>query len=251
MRHWPRGSCRQTLLGQLVTLVFGYATAATVQYPFGTIGTGAVVATATTSGDITASDLTDHASGTGALSQSNLLASNRAYDASLAADTIWLSCHRESDAQTPVAAGGNSETTWMSFSVCPHSGGALDFSSATLALTTHALSTLYGTTGGDWTLYTACSALSAPYFSASGDTTSLGTQAGASVSGAGQTTSALTWSLASHGVQWACSTFVLDVVTTGAANGVTAQRAIGMSDFVLSVAFVAPVRVEVEGEGEG
>ena len=132
--------------------------------------------------------LIDHATGTGALGSSNLGTNNRRYDASL--DAVFFSAKRESDAQTPIVAGGNSQTTWMTFSVCPNSGvDYLDYSSATLSIETHAKSTLGGTTGGKWTLYrsSAASSDSAPYFSTSGSTVAVGvgTQMGAQQSGAG------------------------------------------------------------------
>ena len=184
---------------------------------------------------ITATTLVDRATGTGAMGQSNLHGFNRLYDANMAPSAVFFSSNRESDLQTPIAAGGNSETTWMTFEVCP-TRGMVDFSAATFSCTTRAYCTLgssSGRTSGSWTLYASTSGASPPYFSSS--TTSLGSRAGASVENSGHSVLNVEWSLNSLGRQSSCVGFALDVVATGKTNGVTAQRSHGIGNLKMTI----------------
>ena len=207
--------CWSRSWAHLLPLLFVSARSATVtiQYPF----TGSDLSTLNptlSAASVTATALADQATGTGALGLANTHNQNRVYLANVAANVLWVSANRESDAQTPIAAGGNSETTWVAFSVCPATGWKLDFSTGTLSITTHALSTLGGTsvTSGDWAIYHAIGG-SAPFFSTSGQTVRVGsTQAGASVTGSGQGTAQLQWSLSGVGEASACVDILLDVV---------------------------------------
>lgn len=172
------------------------------------------------------SPLTDEATGNGALSSGNQTATNR----TLATDGrsggyIAFSANRESDAETPLLAGGNNESTWSTFTITPQAGQTADFSTGTALLESYSGSSLAGEVSADWTLY---------YSTASNLTwQSLGTQSGANSVTHGGGPTLLTWDLAPIGSQTAPVAFLLDPQSTGATNGSVGQRWIGFDNLTV------------------
>lgn len=182
-------------------------------------------------------DLIDEATGTGALGGSNQDTANRNLISGLDGDYLRFGSNRESDAQTPIASGGNDESTWTTFTVTPDSGGgAIDFNGGTAVIDTYANHStgLGGTVTADWTLY---------YSTDGGSSwTSLGTFAGAGTTGPGQVVGpvGLSWDLSSLGNQTAPVDFILDPVSTGSTNGSDGQRGVGFDNLVLTAGSVTP-----------
>ncbi len=178
--------------------------------------------------------LIDQATGTGALGGSNQSGSNRGLVSGSDANYLRLSSNRESDGQTPLAAGGNDESTWLTTTVSAANPAAIfDFDGATASLDSYAASGLTGTTSADWTLYHSTNG--------GASWTSLGTQAGASIGGAGSAGPVpLVWDLSPIGSVAGEVRFLLDPVSTGSTNGTAAQRSIGFDNFVIGVSSIAP-----------
>lgn len=224
---------------QICTLSFGLALA--------TSGQAAVVASytfdpntvaddvASVTDDVSAqtdwstSSLIDQATGIGALSASNQTGTNRTVTTGATANMLSLSSNREGDAQTPVLAGGDNESTWMSFTITPGAGINLDFSGNSATVDTYAnQGGLGGTVSADWTLY----------FSTDGGTswTSLGTNAGAATTGGNQNIGpvALSWDLSAIGSQTSAIDLIIDPVSTAATNGNVAQRGVSFDNLVVN-----------------
>lgn len=184
--------------------------------------------------DFTTSALTDNATGTGAMSQSN----SHHYNRKRISSSSWVlgfSSNRENDAQTPVASGGNNESTWVSFTVTASNGKVFDFSNQSATVDTFVSSTITGTTSANWTLY----------YSLDGGNSysSLETLAGASRSGSGSAgPKKLTWSLSPIGNGVERVDFILDPTTTGfLANGVFDQRGTSFDNLTVNANINDPV----------
>lgn len=170
----------------------------------------------------TTSNLLDQATGTGALNASNQAGSNRVLASGPTGNYLQLSGNREGDAATPIAAGGNNESTWTLFTVSPQTGGgAVDYTGGSATVDTFANSSL-GLTTAEWTLY----------YSTDGGTswTSLGSFAGAETTTGLAGPVALTWDLTAIGSQSGPVTFAIDPVNSGANNGNSAQRGVGFDN---------------------
>ena len=198
--------------------------------------------------DWTTSILLDEATGTGASSSSNQGGLNRSLIAGLDGDYLRFSSNRESDAQTPLASGGNDESTWTTFTVTPDSGGGeINFAGGTAVIDTYANhdASLGGTVTADWTLY---------YSTDGGSSwTSLGTLTGAGTTGSGQFVGpvGLSWDLSSLGNQTAPVDFILDPVSTGSTNGSDAQRGVGFDNLVVTAGSVTPGTAGFESWASG
>ncbi|BCX46121.1 hypothetical protein HAHE_00290 [Haloferula helveola] len=181
--------------------------------------------------DWTTGDLTDAATGNGALGASNQAAANRDLTGGLEGNFLRLSSNREGDAQTPLAAGGNDESTWSTTTVAAFgSGGSIDFTGGIALVDTYAFTNLGSNTAADWTLY---------YSTDGGATwTSLGTSSGAATSDGLSLPIGLSWDLSTIGNATVPVTFLLDPVSTGGTNGSAAQRSIGFDNFLISAASV-------------
>ncbi len=183
--------------------------------------------------DWTTTDLTDQATGIGALSGSNQAGSNRKTNDFGTTPTIQFSSNRESDAETPLASGGDNESTWTTFTVSASGGNALDFDGQLATADTFAEGTgLGGTVSADWTLY----------YSLDGGVnwTSLGTETGASIGGNGgeSAATAVSWSLTSIGTQTSVA-FLLDPVSTGSTNGNVSQRGVAVGNLEVNATVTA------------
>ncbi|MCB1131549.1 MAG: choice-of-anchor D domain-containing protein, partial [Verrucomicrobiae bacterium] len=182
----------------------------------------------------TTGDLTDLATGAGALSQGNQAAANRTLFAGVSGNFLAFSSNREGDAQTPLASGGNDESTWTTFTVTPESGGSINFTGGTAAIDTYARTDQGSNTAADWTLY----------YSTDGGSvwSSLGTLAGAATGTTNGTTGpiGLRWDLSSIGSQAGPVQFILDPVSTGATNGVATQRSVGFDNLFITAGTVTP-----------
>lgn len=174
-------------------------------------------------------NLTDHATGTGALSSDNQHQNNRTIVDSPVAH-LRLSSRRESDGQTPVEPGGDNHSTWLTFHVTPDAGHAIDFSAATLAIDTFANSSLSGETSAKWTLYHR--------LDDSPNWTAMGTFQGASVTGPGAAGPlTLQWALSGIGSTNDTVHFLIDPQTADfGTNGVVGQRGIGLGNIRLDLA---------------
>ncbi|MBK1825961.1 beta strand repeat-containing protein [Haloferula rosea] len=181
------------------------------------------------------SGLIDQATGTGALAGSNQGPDNRGIYTGSTGNYLGFSANRESDGQTPILAGGNSESTWVRFSVAPEAGtGLIDFSGGTASFDAYTFNILGGTVSVDWTLY----------YSMDGGSswTALTTQAGTASAG-GTATVPLSWDLTSIGSRTTAVDFALDPVSTGSTNGSDGQRHVGVDNLIItagSVGMVAP-----------
>lgn len=189
-------------------------------------------ADASSQGDWTTTDLTDLATGIGALSASNQGGANRKTNDFGTTPTIQFSSNREGDAQTPLAPGGNNESTWTTFTITASSGKLLDFAGQTATADTFAEGTgLGGTVSADWTLY----------YSLNGGTswTSLGSETGASIGGSGgeSAATAVSWDLGAIGSQ-ATVVFLLDPSSTGATNGNVSQRGVAVGNLEVNATIV-------------
>lgn len=179
------------------------------------------------------SNLSDEATGTGALSGSNQGNNNRGIASGLFGNYLGFSSARENDAQTPLAGGGDNETTWTTFSTTPDAnGGAIDFTGGIAVVDTYAFTSLSSNTAADWTLY----------FSLDGGSswTSLGTLTGAATSNATTQTVGLNWDLSPIGNQTGSVDFILDPVSTGDTNGSDGQRRVGFDNLVITAGSVTP-----------
>jgi hypothetical protein len=178
-------------------------------------------------------DLTDMATGTGALGAGNQTGANRDLPSGLTGNYLRLSSNREGDAQTPLLGGGNDESTWTTFSVAPDSGGgSIDFTGGLAVVDTYASTTIGGNTATDWTLY----------YSIDGGTTwlSLGTFPGAATGNGQSAPLSLGWDLSGIGNVTTPVGFILDPVSTGATNGTAAQRGTGFDNLILTAGSVTP-----------
>lgn len=179
----------------------------------------------------TTSDLLDQATGTGAISASNQAGGNREVLSGPTGNLLLFSCNRESDGQTPVTPGGNSESTWTTFSVTPESGGSIDFDGGSLTIDTFATTSL-GAASANWSLY----------YSTNGGTSwnLIAGFPGASSAAGLSAAVPITWNLTSLGTVSGEIQFALDPVATSATNGVAVQRGIGFDNLVLTAAAVNP-----------
>ncbi|MCH7227120.1 beta strand repeat-containing protein [Haloferula sp. A504] len=182
----------------------------------------------------TTGDFVDEATGTGAIGASNQATANRDRTPGLNGTYLNFSCARESDAQTPVLAGGNNESTWTTFTVTPDAGGGeIDFTGGAAVVDTYANTDQGSNTAADWTLY----------YSTDGGTswTSLGTQTGQATAVNGTFGPlGLSWDLTPVGIRTAPVDFILDPVATGATNGITSQRGVGFDNLVITAGSVTP-----------
>lgn len=171
------------------------------------------------------SDLLDQATGTGALSAGNRDGANRSLSSGPTGSLVLFSCNRESDAQTPLAAGGNDESTWTTASISPAPGGTIDYTGGALTIDTFATTSLGGASA-DWSAY----------YSIDGGSswTLLDTFVGASSSGGLSEATPLSWDLSALGVQAGEIVFALDPVTTSGSNGNVFQRGIGFDNFEIT-----------------
>lgn len=188
----------------------------------------------TTLADVVLGSLTDMATGLGALGAGNQTATNRALATGVNGSYLNFSSNRESDAQTPVAAGGSNEATWTTVSIAPEPGGGqINFAGGSAVIDTYANTDLGSNTAANWTLY---------YSTDSGSTwTPL------SAAAAGQATTAgtkgplgITWDLSVIGNQTAPVLFALDAVSTGNTNGSVTQRGVGFDNFVITAGSITP-----------
>lgn len=188
----------------------------------------------TTLAAVVLGSLTDRATGIGSLSASNQGGSNRTISTGINGNYLNFSCGRESDAQTPVAAGGNSETTWTTVSVAPQPGGGqINFTGGAAVIDTYASTSLGDNTAANWTLY---------YSTDSGSTwISLGTSAGQSTTTNGtKGPLGITWDLSGIGNQTSEVLFALDAVATGNTNGAVSQRGVGFDNLVITAGSITP-----------
>jgi autotransporter-associated beta strand protein len=196
---------------------------------------GAVVdIDSTTLADVVLESLTDQATGLGALSASNQGASNRTLATGINGSYLNFSCAREADAQTPVASGGNNETTWTTVSVAPEPGGGqINFTGGSAVIDTYANTDQGTNTAASWTLY---------YSTDSGSTwISLGTSAGQStVTNGTKGPLGINWDLSAIGNQTAPVLFALDAVSTGGTNGNVTQRGVGFDNWVITAGSITP-----------
>ena len=181
----------------------------------------------------TTSILLDNATGTGALGQGNQSGTNR----TLSGDRLLLSSAREGDAQTPLAAGGNNESTWMSFTVTADSGTTFDFTDQDMIFNVSS-GTLIGSGGvsADWSVYYSLDGGSSINL--------LSTQAGPSVPGSdgvsfNEADFGLTYDLTAVGSAVSNVEFYIDPVSTGRVNGSVGQRRVGIRDLQVN-AIVVP-----------
>ena len=142
---------------------------------------------------------------------------------------------READDQTPLDQAWQGASTWVAFTVAPTAAdAAIGFTGGSATLDTYAWSSLGGNTSSNWTLY----------FSTDdgGSWTSLGTRAGALITGSGTAGPLnLGWDLSQIGSPTGPVRFILDPSTAGfATNGSIGQRAVGCENLVLTVASIAP-----------
>ncbi|WP_058556584.1 hypothetical protein [Thiohalocapsa sp. ML1] len=175
----------------------------------------------------TTSLLLDNATGTGAVTAGNQELANRDLLTGSTGNYLAFSANRESDTGRPTGSIGKS--TWLTFSITPSAGVALDFVGQVATLDTYAFNNLpANVSSADWTLY----------YSLDGGAawTSLSTFAGASANASAGTVgpTALSWLLTPLGLRSAAVDFLLDPVTTGAANGVTTQRSVGFDNLVVN-----------------
>lgn len=188
----------------------------------------------TTLAAVVLGSLTDKATGIGAASASNQGGSNRVLSTGVNGSYLNFSSNREGDAQTPVAAGGNNETTWTTVSIAPEPGGGqINFTGGSAVIDTYANTDQGNNTAANWTLY---------FSTDSGSTwTSLGTSAGQSTTTNG-TKGALgiTWDLSVIANQSAPVLFALDAVSTGGTNGTVTQRGVGFDNLVITAGSITP-----------
>jgi len=180
----------------------------------------------------TTSDLTDLATGNGALSSSNQGNNNRGTSAGFYGNYLALSSAREGDAQTPLAGGGNNESTWTTFTITPDEGGGeIDFTGGTAVVDTYAATDQLTNTGADWTLY----------YSLDGGSswTSLGTLTGATTTSTTEVLG-LKWDLSPIGNQTIPVDFIIDPVSTGNTNGTANQRRVGFDNLIVTAGSVTP-----------
>lgn len=184
--------------------------------------------------DVVLGSLTDMATGLGAVSASNQGTANRALGTGVNGSYLNFSCAREFDAQTPVAAGGNNETTWTTVSIAPEPGGGqINFTGGSAVIDTYANTDQGNNTAANWTLY---------YSTDSGSTwTSLGTSAGQSTTTNGtKGPLGINWDLSVIGNQSAPVLFALDAVATGNTNGTVTQRGVGFDNLVITAGAITP-----------
>jgi autotransporter-associated beta strand protein len=196
---------------------------------------GAVVdIDSTTLADVVLGSLTDNATGLGALGAGNQTVTNRTLATGINGSYLNFSSNRESDAQTPVAAGGNNKATWTTVSVAPQPGGGqINFTGGSAVIDTYANTDLGNNTAADWTLY---------YSIDSGSTWfSLGTSAGQSTTTNGtKGPLGITWDLSVIGNQSSPVLFALDAVSTGNSNGTVTQRGVGFDNLVITAGSITP-----------
>jgi hypothetical protein len=190
----------------------------------------------------TTSDLTDLATGIGALSASNQGGANRKINSFGTTPTIQFSSNREGDGQTPLAAGGNNESTWITFTVSATGANTLDFTGQVATAETFAEGTgLGGSVSADWTLY----------FSLDGGSSwsALGTETGASIGGSGGESSATAvgWALSGIGASQTTVDFILDATSTGSTNGNVSQRGVAVGNFEVNAVIVPEPAVSLLG----
>ncbi|MCP5543085.1 MAG: hypothetical protein H7A49_04175 [Akkermansiaceae bacterium] len=185
-----------------------------------------------TPGNVGAGDLTDQATGNGALSSPNQGTSNRAVQPLDGTNVLWFSSNREGDGETPLASGGNDESTWITFDVTPSPGHEIDFTDGTLFLRSFARTTLGSATSADWKLH-ASSDGGATYQFVDG-------AAGASTSDGSVAALELALDLSSLGVRSGSIRFAIDPVSTGGLNGNVVQRGVGVDDIMLAATVVEP-----------
>lgn len=186
--------------------------------------------------DWTTTLLLDEATGIGAVSVGNQDVNNRAIAAGKNGNYLNFSSNREGDTQTPLASGGDDESTWTTFTVSPDAGGgAINFTGGFAVIDTYANINLTtpNNTAADWTLY----------YSINGGTTwtSLGTQAGQATAVNGTFGPlGLTWDLSPIGNVTSAVDFILDPVATGGTNGTVGQRGVGFDNLVITASSVTP-----------
>lgn len=188
----------------------------------------------TTLADVVLGSLTDNATGLGALGAGNQTVTNRTLATGINGSYLNFSSNRESDAQTPVAAGGNNKATGTTVSVAPQPGGGqIHFTGGSAVIDTYANTDLGNNTAADWTLY---------YSIDSGSTwSSLGTSAGQSTTTNGtKGPLGITWDLSVIGNQSSPVVFALDAVSTGNSNGTVTQRGVGFDNLVITAVSITP-----------
>lgn len=188
----------------------------------------------TTLAAVVLGSLTDMATGLGALSATNQGTSNRVLGTGVNGRYLNFSSAREADAQTPLAAGGNNETTWTTVTMGPEPGGGrINFTGGSAVIDTYASTDQGNNTAADWTLY---------YSIDNGVTwTSLGTLPGQSTTSNGiKGPLGITWDLSVIGNQTAPVQFALDAVSTSNFNGSVTQRGVGFDNWVITAGSITP-----------
>jgi hypothetical protein len=177
-------------------------------------------------------DLTDMATGTGALSQSNQGGSNRSIASGTNGNYLRFSSNRESDSAIPTSPSPG-ESTWTTFTTTPQAGGgAIDFTGGTAVIDTYADTDLGTNTAANWSLY---------YSTDGGSTwTFLSFAAGASTTNGRSAPLGVSWDLTPIGNQTVPVIFALDPVSTGNTNGAVGQRSVGFDNLIVTAGSVTP-----------
>lgn len=184
----------------------------------------------TTLADAELGDLTDVATGIGALNQSNQGASNRSIATGVNGNYLRFSSNRESDSAIPTSPSPG-ESTWTTFTTTPQAGGgAIDFTGGTAVIDTYANTDQGNNTAANWSLY---------YSTDAGSTwTFLGFAAGASTTNGLSAPLSVSWDLTPVGNQTVPVIFALDPVSTGNTNGTVTQRGVGFDNLIVTAGSV-------------
>ncbi|MBK1856268.1 PEP-CTERM sorting domain-containing protein [Verrucomicrobiaceae bacterium 5K15] len=179
----------------------------------------------------TTTNLTDHATGTGALSAGNQESANRKTNDFGVTNAIQFSSLRELDSGPTITPVGNS--SWVTFSVSATGSDLFNFVGQSATADTFAEGTgLGGTVSADWSMY----------YSLNGGSswTLLSSETGASISGSGGESAAtgVSWDLSGIG-SVASVDFLIDPLSTGSTNGNVSQRGVGIGNIVVNADLAA------------